>query len=185
MFINWQTTLECVLIALIFASFLSVISFKPLGILQGFGYKSAKLFGWARRKSNLQQARYSVLALACVLVCAVISLCFGFAGAHWAGVIGLAAYLIFFVLYLCAEAGRTIKGAATLTPRFKRLFAVAWLTFAVLVYLAATLLNFAEHVWGEKLFATLKYCALGLFPLAILPIVCLANCITLDRKSVV
>ena len=179
MFINWQTTLECVLIALIFASFLSVISFKPLGILQGFGYKSAKLFGWARRKSNLQQARYSVLALACVLVCAVISLCFGFAGAHWAGVIGLAAYLIFFVLYLCAEAGRAIKGAATLTPRFKRLFAVVWLTFAVLVYLAATLLNFAEHVWGEKLFATLKYCALGLFPLAILPIVCLANCITL------
>lgn len=178
-FIDWQTTLECVLIALVFACFLSVISFKPLGILQGFGYKGAKLLSWSRRKSNLTQARFCLLALATVLACAVISLCFGFAGAHWSAVIGLAAYLIFFVLYLFAEARRAIKGNATLTPRFKRLFITLWLIYAILVYLAVTLLNFAEYVWGARLFATLKYCALAVFPLAILPVICLANLVTL------
>ncbi|MDE6373731.1 MAG: hypothetical protein K2L72_04445, partial [Clostridia bacterium] len=182
-FINWQTTLECVLTALVLACLLSVISFKPLGILQGFGYKGARLFGWARRKSNLQQARYSVLALACVLACAVISLCFGFVGAHWAAVIGLASYLIFFILYICAEARRPARGGATLTPRFKRLFIAVWFVLAVLIYLAVTLLNFAEYVWGNALFATLKYCVLAVFPLCLLPLIWLANAITLAWEA--
>ncbi|MCM1545737.1 MAG: UDP-N-acetylmuramoyl-tripeptide--D-alanyl-D-alanine ligase [Clostridiales bacterium] len=178
-FINWQTTLECALIAVVFACFLSVTSFKTLGILQGFGYKGAKLFGWAGRKNNLTQARFSLLALASALASAVISLCFGFAGAHWAAVIGLSAYLIFFVLYAVADSRRAVKNSATLTPRFKRLFVTVWLVFAVLSYLAATLLNFGESVWGVRLFATLKYSALAILPLLIIPLVCLANLITL------
>ena len=178
-FINWQTTLECVLIAVVFASFLSLVSFKTLGILQGFGYKSSKLFGWAGRKNNLTQARFLLLFIATALSSAVISLCFGFAGAHWAAVIGLSAYLIFFVLYLVAESRRAIKNSATLTPRFKRLFVTLWLVFAVLSYLAVTLLNFGEKVWGARLFATLKYSALAVLPLVIIPVVCLANSITL------
>lgn len=178
-FINWQTTLECVLIAAVFACFLSLAAFKTLGILQGFGYKCSKLLSWAGRKNNLTQARFSLLAIAAALASAVISLCFGFAGAHWAAVIGLAAYLIFFVLYLVAESRRAIKNSATLTPRFKRLFLTLWLTFAVLTYLAVTLLNFGEHVWGARLFATLKYSALAVLPLLIIPVVCLANLITL------
>jgi len=44
-FIDWQTTLECVLIAFVFACLLCAVCFKPLGILQGFGYKGARLFG--------------------------------------------------------------------------------------------------------------------------------------------
>ncbi|MDE7257364.1 MAG: hypothetical protein K2N50_05365, partial [Clostridia bacterium] len=131
-FINWQTTLECVLIAVVFACFLSLTAFKALGILQGFGYKNGKFFGWAGRKNNLTQARFSLLAIATALASAVISLCFGFVGAHWAAVIGLSAYLIFFVLYLVAESRRSIKSSATMTPRFKRLFTTLWLTFAVL-----------------------------------------------------
>lgn len=178
-FINWQTTLECVLIAVVFASFLTLTAFKALGILQGFGYKSAKLFKWAGHKNNLTQPRFSVLAFACILASAVISLCFGFVGAHWSAIVGLAAYLVFFVLYLVAESNRSIKNSATLTPRFKRLLAVVWIVFAVLVYLAVTLLNFGEKVWGARLFATLKYSALGIFPLCILPIICFANLITL------
>ncbi len=182
-FINWQTTLECVIIAVVFACFLSLTAFKALGILQGFGYKSAKFFGWAGRKSNLTQARFSLLALASALASAVISLCFGFAGAHWAAVIGLAAYLIFFVLYLVAESRRAVKNSATLTPRFKRLFATLWLTFAVLTYIAVTLLNFGEHVWGTRLFTTLKYCVLGVLPLVTIPVICLANLITLAWEA--
>lgn len=178
-FINWQTTLECVLIAVVFATFLSLIAFKTLGILQGFGYKCKKLFGWAGRKSNLTQARFSLLFIATALASAVISLCFGFAGAHWAAVIGLTAYLIFFVLYLVADNRRAIKNGATLTPRFKRLFITLWLTFAVLTYLVVTLLNFGEYAWDARLYATLKYCVLAVLPLVIIPVVCLANCITL------
>ena len=178
-FINWQTTLECVFIAVVFACFLSLTAFKTLGILQGFGYKGGKLFGWAGRKSNLTQARFSLLAIATALASAVISLCFGFAGSHWAAVIGLAAYLIFFILYLVAESRRAIKNSATLTPRFKRLFVTLWLTFAVLTYLIVTLLNFGEYTWGAKLFATLKYSVLAVMPLIIIPVICLANCITL------
>lgn len=178
-FIDWQTTLECVLIAVVFACFLSLTAFKTLGILQGFGYKGSKLFSWAGRKNNLTQARFSLIAIASALASAVISLCFGFAGAHWAAVIGLAAYIVFFVLYLFAESRRAIKNSATLTPRFKRLFITLWLTFAVLTYLVVSLLNFGEHVWGARLFATLKYCTLAVLPLLILPVVWLANLITL------
>ncbi len=178
-FINWQTTLECVLIAVVFATFLSLTAFKTLGILQGFGYKGSKLFSWAGRKNNLTQARFSLLAIATALSSAVIALCFGFAGAHWAAVIGLTAYLIFFVLYLVAESRRAIKNSATLTPRFKRLFVTLWLTFAVITYLVVTLLNFGEYAWGARLFATLKYSALAILPLLIIPVVCLANLITL------
>lgn len=164
--------------AVAFACFLTVLCFNSLGILQGFGYKGGRLLGWSARKSNLTQARYSLVALASLLSSAVISLCFGFAGAHLAGVIGLVGFAIFFVLYAVAEARRPVRGSATLTPRFKRLIATVWVTFAVLVYLAVCLLNFAEKVWGEELFATLKYSALAIFPLAALPIVCLANLIT-------
>ena len=171
--------MECVAIAVVFACFLTLTSFKTLGILQGFGYKGSKLFGWAGRKSNLTQARFSVLALATALASAVISLCFGFVGAHWAAVIGLTAYVIFFILYLFAESRRSIKNSATLTPRFKRLLVTVWLTFAVLTYIGVTLLNFGEKVWGERLFATLKYSALAILPLTIIPAVCLANLITL------
>lgn len=178
-FIDWQTTLECVLIALVFACLLSLISFKPLGILQGFGYKGGKLLGWARKKGNLAQARYSVLAIATALSSAVIAVSFSFAGAHWSAVIGLAGYLIFFVLYLYTESRKALRSTVALTPRFKRLFAALWLVFAILVYIVVTLLNFAEEVWGASLFATFKYSVLAIFPLCVLPVVCLANCITL------
>ena len=178
-FINWQTTLECALIAAAFACLLTLISFRILGALQGLGYSGKKLFSWAGRKSNLAQARFSVLALCTLLSSSVVALCFGFAGAHWAAIIGLAGFLIFFVLYLVADARKTVNAGATLTPRFKRLLATVWLTYAILIYLSVTLLNFAEYVWEAGLFATLKYGALSLFPLAVLPVCALANLITL------
>lgn len=176
-FINWQTTLECVAVAVFFAVILTIIAFKPLGILQGFGYNGAKLLGWARRKSNLQQARFSVFALACALACAVISLCFGFAGAHWAAVIGLSAYIVFFIIYAVAEARHSRVPAPALTSRMKRLLATYWLLCAILVYVAASLLNLGEYAWDSQLFATLKYCILAIFPMIALLLICLANLI--------
>lgn len=165
------------MIALIFASLLCAVAFKPLGILQGLGYKGASLIKWSHRKSNLTQARFSVLSLACALSYAVISLCFGFAGAHWGAVTGLVAYAIFFILYVFADARQSFKGSASLTSRFKRLLITLWVTLAILIYLTATLLNFGEYAWGLDIFATLKYCVLALFPLALIPVICLANLI--------
>lgn len=177
-FINWQITVECVVISLLFASFLNLISFKCLGILQGLGYKGAKLFKWAGAKSNQAYQRFGVLTLAMALSSAVIGLCFSFAGAHWSGIISLTGFLIFFVLYVVADARHTFKSGAVLTPRFKRLFACTFLVYAVIVYLVVTTLNFCEYVWGANLFATLKYCTLSVLPLLVVPVVCLANLIS-------
>ncbi len=176
-FIDWQTTLECVLIALFFACFLSLLCFRPLGILQSFNYRGGKLLKWAGRKSNLQQARFSLVALSTALAYSVIALCFSFVG-KWSAVIGLIAFAIFFVLYLVSDARRPYKGDPVLTPRLKRLFITLWLTFAIAVYIAATLLNFADYVWGARVFTSLRYAPLSLFPLLALFVVCLANLIS-------
>ena len=177
-FISVPKTIECVLIALAFAAFLTFISLKPVGMMQACGYKGKKLLSWLRRKNNLAQSRLNLLTFAGMLACAVISLCFYFAG-KWSAIIGLTAYLLFFILYIYADAKVALKSPATPTPRFKRLLIVLFLVYAVLVYIAATLLNFAGYVWGQPLFDSLKYSALALFAAAVYPLVCLANCITL------
>lgn len=177
-FIDWQTTLECAIIALFFASLLTLALFKPLGVLQSCGYKCGEFFRWARRKNNLIFSRYSLLALSCLLCCAVLALCFSFAKAY-ADIISLAAYLIFFVTYIFADARYSFRGGAVLTKRFKRLLAAVWVVIALATYLAASLLNFADYVWGEKIFSYLKYCALSLIPLTALPLAAFANLITL------
>lgn len=177
-FISAGKTVECVLIAVFFACFLTLISVKSLGILQSCGYSLKAFFGWAKRKNNMAQCRLNLLAFACVLSCAVLSLCFSFLGG-WGAVIGLAAYVIFFVLYAYADNARALRVSFSLTGRFKRLLATMWLISALLCYIAVTLLNFGDYVWGAKLFSVLKYCTLAVFPLALLLIIALANLITL------
>lgn len=177
-FIDWQTTLECALIALFFASLLTLALFKPLGVLQSCGYRNREFFRWAGRKSNLIFSRFSLLALSSALCCAVMALCFSFAKAY-ADIVSLAAYLIFFVLYVFADARYSFRGGAVLTPRFKRLLIAVWLVLALVTYILASLLNFADYVWGEKFFSYLKYCALAAVPLAALPLAAFANLITL------
>lgn len=177
-FISSGKTVECVLTAAFFACFLTLIAVKPLGMLQSCGYSLKSFFGWAKRKNNMAQCRLNLLAFACVLSCAVISLCFSFLGS-WAAVIGLAAYAIFFILYAYAANARALRTSFSLTGRFKRLLAVMWLVSALLCYIAVTLLNFGDYVWGAKLFSVLKYCTLAVFPLGLLLIIALANLITL------
>ena len=177
-FISVGKTVECVLIALAFASFLTLISFKPIGMMQACGYKGGKLFGWLRRKNNLAQSRLNLLAFASLLACAVISLCFYFTG-KWSALIGLAAYVIFFILYIYSDAKVALKSPATPTPRFKRLAVAFWLICAILVYIVVTLLNFADFVWAQPIFTSVKYCVLALFAALVYPLVCLANCVTL------
>ncbi len=175
-FIDWQTTLECVLIALVFACLLCVVCFKPLGILQSFGYSNGKLLSWAGRKNNLAQSRLSILFISTALTSAAVSLCFSFTG-RWSAVIGLSCYLIFFILYFVADASHPFRSDAKLTPRFKRLYITLFVVFAALTYLLAALMNFAESLIGDSLFTQFKYSVLSVLPLCALPIVCLANLI--------
>lgn len=175
-FIDVHTTVECILIALFFACCLSIICFKPLGILQSLGYSNRQLMRWAGKKNNLTQSRLSIVFISTALTSAVISLCFSFTG-RWAAVIGLIAYLIFFVAYFFADATHTFKSNASLTPRFKRLYLTLFVTFAIIAYLIATLLNFFQSLIGDSLFTQLKYSILSLLPLCALPIICLANLI--------
>lgn len=175
-FISVPKTIECVAIAVFFAFAMLLSSAKLLGILQSCTYSGKKLVIWAAKKYNLTLGRHLLLALCCALACAVLSLSFSFAG-QWACVIGLAAYVIFFTLFVIADTRLSLRSPATLTPRFGRLMASVWLVNAVIAYLLVTLLNFADHVWGNALFGNLKYVVLSVLPLCILPIVCLSNAV--------
>ncbi len=173
-FISVPKTIECVITAVVFSVLLSACFYKPLGILQSCGYSGGKLMNWAAKKGNKIFSRHILLAMLCALACAVISLCFSFAG-EYAAVVGLSAYVIFFILYFVADKKIALRSPASFTSRFKRLYVISFLLCAIFVYLAVTLLNFADFIWGDGIFSVLRYCALAVFPLLIFPIILLAN----------
>lgn len=173
-FISVEKTIECVVIAVFFATVMLLSSAKLLGILQSCGYSNKKLIAWAGKNNNLTMGRHLLLAMCCALSSAVIALAFSFAG-EWASVISLAVYVIFFVLFIIADTKLSLRSPATFTQRFFRLGAAVWLVNAIIAYLCVTLLNFADYLWGNALFTDLKYVCLSVLPLAILPLVCLSN----------
>lgn len=173
-FISAAMTAECVLTAVVFAALLAACCCKPLGILQSCGYCGKRFWRWVKKKGNMAFTRHVLLAFLCVLSSAVVSLCFAFAG-QWAAVIGLVCYAVFFVLYVVADKKIALRSPVVFTPRLKRLYLVLFFITAVFVYLAVTLLNFADYVWGDGVFHLMRYCALAVFPLLIFPLVLLAN----------
>ncbi|MDE6441480.1 MAG: UDP-N-acetylmuramoyl-tripeptide--D-alanyl-D-alanine ligase [Clostridia bacterium] len=174
-FISVPKTLESIFIAAAFAVMMCFAVYKQTGVLQSSGYSSKKYFKWLVKKGNLSYARFILLALMCALSSAVISLCFSFTG--WgAPLIGLIGYLIFFAVYTVADKKVALRSEVTFTPRLYRLYAVSWLIFAIVSYILVTGLNFADYVWGNQLFGTLKYTALAVLPLLIIPLLLFANC---------
>lgn len=176
-FISYIKTLECVAIALITAVLLCGVGFKSVGVLQSSGYKNKKFVKWIKRKDNHMAERHTILALLCVLATCAFSLCFSFLG-DGAAIVGLVPSAFFCVLYVIADKKIALRSSATFTPRFKRLYAVLFLTFAILSYIAITLLNFAAEVWGNKFFTWLRYVPFALMPVFTLPVIMLANCIS-------
>lgn len=173
-FISVPKTIECVICAVVFSLLLCGCCFRLLGILQSCGYSGKKFFGWVKKKGNLTFGKHVLLTMLCALSSAVLSLCFSFAG-EYAAICGLAAYLIFFSLFIWADNRVALKVPLTFTPRVKRLYTVLTLITAVFVYFSFTLLNFADYVWGNHIFGTLRYVALAAFPLLIIPLILLAN----------
>lgn len=185
MFISVGKIIESLIISVLFAALLCGCCYRLLGILQSCGYGNARLLKWAKKKNNMALTRHILLAMLCALACAVISLCFSFAG-EWSAVVGLSAYAIMFSVYIWADNRVALRTPAVATARFKRLYAVLAVITLVAVYFAVTLLNYAAFAyaknyggyWGAHIFGILRYCPLAVFPLLLIPLVLLANLIS-------
>ncbi len=173
-FISLSKTIECVICALFFAVALLNCSTKITGALQSLGYSNKKLLRWTNKPANMLWQRLVLLALCCAFLSAVFGLCFSFAG-EYAAVVSLAAYLIFFILYICADKKIALRCPAAHTARFKRLRVVTFTILFIVAYIVITLLNFADYVWGNAVFTVLRYVPLAVLPLLLIYIVCLAN----------
>lgn len=175
-FISVGKTIECVVIALFFAAAATACSTKILGALQSLGYSGKKLLRWCGKDGNMIWQRLILLATCCVLLCAVFGLCFSFVGTY-AAVISLAAYLIFFILYIAADKRIAPRCPAARTPRFKRLQIITFTASCIIAYIVVTLLNFADYAWGNAVFSVLRYVPLAILPLVLIYVICLANLI--------
>ncbi len=175
-FISIPKTVECVLTAVAFAVLLCFSAYRQTGVLQSSGYSNAKYFKWVRKRGNLAFARYGLLAMLCALSYAVVAMCFSFTGGYSA-IIGLAAYVLFFAVYLRADAKIALRSEVVLTPRLYRLYAVFFFVAAVISYIFVTLLNFADAVWGNAVFSYLRYCPLALLPVLVIPMLMLSNAV--------
>ena len=175
-FISVPKTIECIIIAAAFAVMLCISAYRQLGVLQSSGYSNSKYFKWLKKKGNLAYERFVLLAMLCALSSAVVGLCFSFTG-EWAAVISLSAFVLFFALYVFADSKIALRSETVFTPRLYRLYAILFLVTAVISYAFVTLLNFADYVWGNKIFSYLRYCALALLPVLLIPLMLLSNCI--------
>ncbi|MCX4287635.1 MAG: hypothetical protein OSJ68_10205 [Clostridia bacterium] len=151
-FISVPKTIECIVIAAVFAVMLCIAAYRQLGVLQSSGYSNVKYTKWLKKKGNLAFERFILLAMLCALSSAVASLCFSFTG-EWAAVISLAAFVLFFALYVFADSKIALRSETVFTPRMYRLYTVLFLITAVISYAVVTLLNFADYVWGNEVTA--------------------------------
>ncbi len=175
-FVSVGKIIESVAVSAVFTALYCACAYKLLGILQTGGYSGKKLMGWVNKKNNLIFTRHTLLFMLCALSCAVLALCFSVAG-DYAALIGTAGYAVFFGLYIWADRKVALKSPVAPTARFKRLYALFVVLALVAVYIAVTLLNYADSAWGNVIFNRLRYCPLSLFPLLLIPLVLLANLI--------
>jgi UDP-N-acetylmuramoyl-tripeptide--D-alanyl-D-alanine ligase len=175
-FISVEKTIECIVVAFVYAGFLALMSYKQLGILQSCGYNGKKYWAWLTKKGNMTFTRFSLMFLLCLFSSVVLSLCFAFLG-KWSAVVGLVPTAIFFICYYFADKKIALRSPVARTARFNRLYVTLFVLLGILCYIAVTLLNFADEVIKSNIFSLLRYCPLSLFPVLLLPIILFANCI--------
>lgn len=173
-FVSIPKIIESAACAVVFCALLAPCGLKLLGALQTLGYSGGRTCKWTVKKGNVIYARYGLLAFLCALACAVLGLCFSFAG-QYAATVGFLAYPLFFALYLVADKKKALRSPYAFTPRFKRLFAVYTVILLVVTYFSVTLLNYADYVWGNGVFMLVRYAPLAVLPLLMLPLALLAN----------
>ncbi len=172
----WEKILECVTVALAFATGMLFATPKLLGVLQQCAYSEKKLFAWADAKNNMIWERILLLTLCFALAGGVLALCFAFMG-EYAALWSVGVYLAFFVVYALADKKKALKCPAVSTPRYRRLQVICFVVFFIISYAAVVLLNFAHFAWGNAVFTRLRYLPLAIFPVLMLPLVCLSSLI--------
>lgn len=136
-----------------------------LGILQQEGYEGGATVKWFFRRGNVLRRRYSLLALCLVLVTALLSLCFSFAGAEIAHLVAAVGYLGICVLYIYSFREAT-KVPFRYTHRAIRLSVCVCTLLAALLFGVMTGLYFAAEAVGTPVaHALLRPVPLSLIPL--------------------
>ncbi len=154
----------CAILSAVFAALLSAASLPLLGVLQQEGYGGRAFLRWYYRRGNLLCKRYTLLALSLVSLGALFALCFSFAGAEIAVLLGAFAYAAVCALFLFASR-RALKVPLRFTRRAVRLFVCYALLLLAAVFGAETGLSFAAEAIGTDLARLLLRTApMGLMP---------------------
>lgn len=148
--------------AVCFALALSVCAMPLLGVLQQEGYAGRSLLRWLFGRGNVTRRRYGVLALVAFLLSATFSLCFCFAGAEIAALIGAVGQLGSYVLF-CYAFRKSLKVPVKFTPRLIRLLVAFFLLLFALLYGAAIGLGYAASLSGIALLCAVRLAPLALF----------------------
>lgn len=157
--------------AIISALPFTLCAFPLLGILQQGGYSERAFFKWYYRRKNMLARRFSLLALALLLLVLLFDLCFSFAGAAIANLISAVPFAGVCALYLYASSRRALKVPLRRTGRAVRLAVCTFLLTAVLVFGLGVGFACAAAAIGNGLVTLFRFAPVTLVPL-LMPAVC-------------
>ncbi len=136
-----------------------------LGILQQEGYSGRSTLRWFYKKGNVLRRRYSLLTIALMLITALLSLCFSFAGTEISILVSAAGFAGVCVLF--AYSFRlALKVPFRFTNRGKRLYGCCFFVFAAVLFGVGTGLWFAADAIG----APIAHALLRPVPIAFMPL---------------
>ena len=161
--------------AVLLAGFFFLTAQPLLGILQQETYSGRSMWRWFYKKGNVLRKRYSLLTLALVLIAALLSLCFSFAGAEIARLVATAGCAGMCVLFAYSFR-HALKVPFRYTNRAKRLsVCYVFFTAAILFGVDVGLYFAAEAIATPVARALLRAVPLSLAPLAFPAILAAAN----------
>lgn len=161
--------------AIVLACFLLPTALPLLGILQQEGYSGRSTVRWFYKKGNILKRRYSLFAIALILITALLSLCFSFAGVELSLLVATVGYAGICVLF--AYSFRfALKVPFKFTNRGKRLYGCFFLIVAAVLFGVGMGLFFAADAIGTPIaHALLRPVPVSLMPLAFPALLSAAN----------
>ncbi len=172
---TYETYLIVAAHAIALACLLLPAALPLLGILQQEGYSGRGTFRWFYKKGNILRRRYSLLTLALILITALLSVCFSFAGTELALLVATAGYVGICVVFIYSFR-LALKVPFKFTNRGKRLYACLFLlTFGVLFGAGCGLYFAADAIGGRIAHALVRALPLSLMPLAMPALLIAAN----------
>ena len=171
-FENWLTFWLVIACALTNAILMIFVAYKFLHMLQLSSYKMKGYFGWIKENKGAQWGRLVVLSfLSCAALLITNVLLEDFFVYKIMTYFGLIFYLIFCIIYIVNQYSTPQKTELKYTYRMTRLVIV----FAVLVFVISTLFLNLSFLYIPYF----KFGAIGLIPMFVPLLICLAYYITL------